>query len=51
MTGDNDWCEWVNVPTGIGSPRLSRTISREPYNGCVCGVCVCVCVRVHVCVL
>jgi len=43
-TDDHDMCEWVNVSSGTGSPRLSRTESREPYNGCVC-VCVCVCTR------
>jgi len=27
---DHDRCEWVNVSSGTGSPRLSRTKSREP---------------------
>ena len=40
---DHNRCERVNVSSGTGSPRLSRTESREPYNGCVC-VCACVCV-------
>jgi len=26
----DDWCEWVNVSSGTGSPRLSRTKSTEP---------------------
>jgi len=27
---DHDgWCEWVNVSSGTGSPRLSRTKSTE----------------------
>jgi len=46
MTDDHDWCEWMNVSSGTGSPRLSRAISKEPYIGCVC---VCACVRVCVC--
>jgi len=27
---DHDGCEWVNVSSGTGSPRLSRTKSKEP---------------------
>jgi len=27
---DHDRCEWVNVSSGIHSPGLSRTKSREP---------------------
>ena len=27
---DHDRCEWVNVSSGTGSPRLSRTKSIEP---------------------
>jgi len=34
MIDDHDTCEWVNVFTGTGSPWLSWTKSREPYNGC-----------------
>jgi len=34
MIDDHD--EWVNVSSGTGSPRLSQTKSREPYNGYVC---------------
>jgi len=30
MTDDHDRCERVNVSSGTGSPRLSRTRSREP---------------------
>jgi len=30
MIDDHDRCEWVNVPSGTGSPGLSRTKSREP---------------------
>ena len=30
MIGDHDECEWVNVSSGISSPRLSRTKSTEP---------------------
>jgi len=26
---DHDGCEWVNVSSGTGSPRLSRTKSKE----------------------
>jgi len=26
----------VNVSSGTGSPGLSLTKSKEPYNGCVC---------------
>jgi len=26
---DHDDCEWVNVSSGTGSPRLSRTKSKE----------------------
>jgi len=33
---DHNRCEWVNVSSGTGSPRLLWTKSREPYNGCVC---------------
>jgi len=40
MTDDHDRCEWVNVFSGIGSPRLPRQNpeSRKTV------VCVCVCV-------
>jgi len=34
MINDHDRCKWVNVSSGIGSPGLSRTKSREPLNGC-----------------
>ena len=27
---DHDGCEWVNVSSGIGSPRLSRRKYTEP---------------------
>jgi len=27
---DHGGCEWVNVSSGSGSPRSSRTKSREP---------------------
>jgi len=27
---DHDWCKWVNVSSGTGSPGLSRTKSIEP---------------------
>jgi len=27
---DHDRCEWVNVSSGTGSPRLSQTKSIEP---------------------
>jgi len=30
MTDDHDECEWVNVSSSTGSPRLSRTKSTEP---------------------
>jgi len=30
MIDDHDECEWVNVCSGTGSPRLSRTNSTEP---------------------
>jgi len=30
MIDDYDRSEWVNVSSGIGSPRLSWTKSREP---------------------
>jgi len=30
MINDHDECEWVNVSSGTGSPRLSRTNSSEP---------------------
>jgi len=33
MTDDHDRCEWVNVSSGIGSPRWSQTKSIELYNG------------------
>jgi len=29
MIDDHDGCEWVNVSSGTGSPRLSRTKSKE----------------------
>jgi len=29
MTDDHDRCEWVNISSGTGSPRLSRTEFRE----------------------
>ena len=29
MVDDHDECEWVNVSSGTGSPRLSRTKSKE----------------------
>jgi len=29
MTDDHNRCEWVNVSSGTGSPRLSRTKSRK----------------------
>ena len=32
MSDDQDGCEWVNVSSGTGLPRLSRTKG----NGCVC---------------
>jgi len=35
MIDDHDRCEWVNVYSGTGSPGLSRTKSRQLYNGCV----------------
>jgi len=28
------WCEWVNVSFGTSSHRLSRSKTREPWNGC-----------------
>jgi len=34
MIDVHDRCEWVNVSSGTGSPRLFRTKSREPLNGC-----------------
>jgi len=30
MTNDHYRCEWVNISSGTGSPRLSRTKSSEP---------------------
>jgi len=30
MIDDHDECEWVNVSSGTGSPRLSQTNSTEP---------------------
>jgi len=30
MIDDHDECEWVNVSSDTGSPRLSGTKSREP---------------------
>ena len=30
MIDDHDECEWVNVSSGTGSPRLSQTKSTEP---------------------
>jgi len=30
MIDDQDECEWVNVSSGTGSSRLSRTKSKEP---------------------
>jgi len=32
----HDRCEWVNVSSGTGSPRLSRTKSRAVKRLCVC---------------
>jgi len=29
MTDDHDRCEWVNVSSDTGSPRLCQTKSRE----------------------
>jgi len=29
MVDDHDWCEWVNVSSGTGSPGLSQTKSTE----------------------
>ena len=29
MIDDHDECEWVNVSSGTGSPRLSRTKSTQ----------------------
>jgi len=34
MVDDHGRCEWVNVTSDTGSPVLSRTKSREPWNGC-----------------
>jgi len=34
MIDDYDGCEWVNVSSYTGSPRLSRTKSGEPWNSC-----------------
>jgi len=33
MTYDHNRCEWMNVSSGTGLPRLSWTNSREPQNG------------------
>ena len=30
MIDEHDECEWVNVSSGIGSPRFSRKKSKEP---------------------
>jgi len=30
MIEDHDRCEWVNVSSGISSPRLLQTKSRQP---------------------
>jgi len=30
MIDDHDECDWVNVSSGTGSLRLSRTKSKEP---------------------
>jgi len=27
---DRNWCEWVNVSSGTGSPGLSQTKSKQP---------------------
>jgi len=40
MIDDEDRCEWVNVSSGTGSPRLFQTKSRERQTV----VCVFVCV-------
>jgi len=29
MIANHDRCEWVNVPSGTGSPKLSQTKSRK----------------------
>jgi len=34
MIDDHNRCEWVNVSSGTGSLRLSRTESSEPWNSC-----------------
>jgi len=44
MSDDQDGCEWVNVSSGTGLPRV--VLDKRPLNGCVC-VCVCVCVSIH----
>ena len=44
MIDDHDECLWVNVSSGTGSTRLSRTKSRAVKRLCVC---VCVCVPAH----
>ena len=49
MIDDHDRCEWVNVSSGTGSPRLSWTKYRRAIKTIVC-VCVCMCVCVCVCV-
>jgi len=43
---DHDRCEWVNVSSGTGSPRLSQTKSRESLNGCCSSCC---CYKVNMC--
>jgi len=37
MSDDQDGCEWVNVSSGTGLPRV--VTNKRPLNGCVC-VCV-----------
>jgi len=29
MIDDHDGCEWVNIPSGTGTPGLSRTKGRK----------------------
>jgi len=48
MIDDHDRCQWVNVSSGTGSPRLSRSKFQRAVK-LLC-VYVCVCVRVCVCI-